>query len=176
MSRPLLVALLACVFTLGYSAGYAAAEPEALPTPAPTPPVAELKPRPAMVPQAKLVKAVTQRRALQKRVRVLTAALRTSPDFRVSFQLAAIAHRQDARHLERCALSEGGRLGERFKRHNPRPNSTGSGATGLMQFMHSTFLSTPYAGMNWLRQDVQAHAAAWMWAQGRRGEWAGAGC
>lgn len=42
--------------------------------------------------------------------------------------------------------------------------------------MQSTFTGTPFGAMDWTRQDVQAHAAAWMWAQGRRGEWTGAGC
>jgi len=143
---------------------------EALPTPAPAPKVAET------VPHAKFKVAVNGWRASRREVRALRATLRRGPDFEVSLQLAAIAYGQDWRHLLRCALSEGARDAERFDRHNRRPNSQGSGATSSFQFMRGTFLSTPYARMDWHRQDVQAHAAAWMWANGRRGEWSGAGC
>lgn len=126
--------------------------------------------------RAKLVKAVAARDAARAEVRALRATLRRSPDFEVSLQLAAIAYGQDWRHLYRCALSEGSLVGERFARHNTRPNRGGSGAFSSFQFMRGTFLSTPFAHLDWSRQDVQAHAAAWMWARGRRGEWAGSGC
>ena len=139
-------------------------------SPAPEPPTVRT------VPAEKLVKAVKARDAARAEVRTLRATLRRSPDFQVSLRLAAIAYGQDWRHLERCALSEGARRAERFARHNRRPNSAGSGAFSSFQFMRGTFLSTPYASEDWTRQDVQAHAAAWMWSRGRRGEWAGRGC
>lgn len=128
------------------------------------------------VARAKLVKAVAARDAARAEVRALRRTLRTGPDFAVSLQLAAIAYGQDWRHLERCALSEGSRRAEFGERHNRRPNAGGSGAFSSFQFMRGTFLSTPFAAMDWSRQDVQAHAAAWMWAEGRRSEWAGSGC
>ena len=128
------------------------------------------------VPLAKLQKAVRARDAALAETRALRATIRRGPDFEVSLQLAAIAYGQDWRHLHRCALSEGSRRAERFARHNTRPNSAGSGAFSSFQFMRGTFLSTPYARLDWTRQDVQAHAAAWMWAAGRRGEWTGKGC
>ena len=143
---------------------------EAQPTPAPTPPVREV------VPRVKFTTAVEGWRAARAEVRSLRATLRRGPDFEVSLQLAAIAYDQDWRHLYRCALSEGARVAERGDRHNTRPNSAGSGAYSSFQFMRGTFLSTPFARLDWARQDVQAHAAAWMWAAGRRGEWTGVGC
>lgn len=162
---------LACIVALALAAGVAtAAGGQAEPTPAPVPPVREV------VPRAKFVRAVEVMRRAEKRVRVLERTIRTGPDFDVSIRLAAIAYGQDWRHLKACALSEGGREGERFARFNARPNAAGSGATGLFQFMRGTFLGTPFAAMDWHRQDVQAHAAAWMWAQSRRGEWTGADC
>lgn len=41
--------------------------------------------------------------------------------------------------------------------------------------MRGTFTGTPFGAMDWTRQDVQAHAAAWMWAQSRRNgvDWGG---
>lgn len=105
----------------------------------------------------------------------LVRILRQRPDFVVSLQLAGIAYGQDWRALERCALSEGYRRAERHDRHNARTNDA-SGSLGPLQFIRSTWLTTPYARLDWTRQDVQAHAAAWMWRAGRRGEWAGRGC
>ena len=108
------------------------------------------------------------------RARLVAAYAR--PDAEMAMRLAAIAYHQDWRHLRACALSEGYRHAERFQPLNARPNTAGSGAIGAFQFMPSTFAGTPYAGLPITRIDVQAHAAAWMWSQGRRGEWTGKGC
>lgn len=164
---------LACIAVLALSAaGVSALGAGAEPSPTPVMP----KMSERQVPVSKLVKAVAARDRAVDEARALRATLRRGPDFEISIQLAAIAYGQDWRHLYRCALSEGARRAERFDRHNRRPNSAGSGATSSFQFMRGTFLSTPFARLDWTRQDVQAHAAAWMWSRGRRGEWAGAGC
>ncbi len=115
-----------------------------------------------------------ERRAYRQRIRALTYR----PDAVVAFQLAGLAYGQDWRHLRACALSEGYRNAERYQVLNARPNTTGSGATGAFQFMRSTFAGTPQgrAGLDWHRVDVQAHAAAWMWSEGRIREWTGKGC
>lgn len=154
----------------GVQVGPVRATDEVRPTPAPTPPVPEL------VPAAKLRKAVRARDHYRELAKARADTLRTGPDFEISIKLAAIAYGQDWRHLYACALSEGSRIAERFTRHNYRPNSAGSGAYSSFQFMRGTFLSTPFAAFDWSRQDVQAHAAAWMFAQGRSREWTGAGC
>lgn len=43
---------------------------------------------------------------------------------------------------------------------------------GLFQFLKSTFASTPFADEDILDPKANALAAAWMWKQGRRNEWA----
>ena len=43
---------------------------------------------------------------------------------------------------------------------------------GLFQFLRSTWSSTPFADRDIFDPVANAHAAAWMWQQGRRGEWA----
>jgi uncharacterized protein YraI len=44
-------------------------------------------------------------------------------------------------------------------------------ATGLFQFLPSTWASTPYAHDNIFDPALNAQAAAWMWTHGRRNEW-----
>lgn len=43
---------------------------------------------------------------------------------------------------------------------------------GLFQFHPDTFASTPYRHRDIFDPRYNAYAAAWMWAQGRRNEWA----
>ena len=45
-------------------------------------------------------------------------------------------------------------------------------ATGLFQFLPSTWATTPYAERDIFDPEVNAYAAAWMWSVGRRNEWA----
>ena len=113
-----------------------------------------------------------ERAALRQRIR----AAYTRPDAEVAMRLAGIAYGQSWRQLRACALSEGYRAAERYTARIPRANTAGSGAFGPWQFMPSTFAGTPFAGLDMARVDVQAHATAWMWSRGRRGEWTGAGC
>lgn len=42
---------------------------------------------------------------------------------------------------------------------------------GLFQFNPGTWASTPYAGESIWDPHAQALATAWMWSQGRKGEW-----
>lgn len=46
-----------------------------------------------------------------------------------------------------------------------------SGATGLFQFMPSTWASTPYGGRDIYSVKWQSLAGAWMYSNGRSGEW-----
>ena len=46
-----------------------------------------------------------------------------------------------------------------------------SGASGLFQFMPSTWRGTPYGGCSIWDAKSQCYAAAWMFAQGRQREW-----
>ena len=43
---------------------------------------------------------------------------------------------------------------------------------GLLQFLCSTWKSTPYGDENMFDPKANAYAAAWMWKKGRRNEWA----
>jgi len=42
---------------------------------------------------------------------------------------------------------------------------------GLFQFLPSTWAGTPYGGASIYDGQAQIYATAWMWTQGRRGEW-----
>lgn len=56
---------------------------------------------------------------------------------------------------------------------NLDPNAiNGPGDThGLFQFLPGTFAGTPYADSSIYDPWANAHAAGWMWSQGRRNEW-----
>ncbi|MFN8592665.1 MAG: transglycosylase SLT domain-containing protein [Thermomicrobiales bacterium] len=43
---------------------------------------------------------------------------------------------------------------------------------GLFQFLKSTWKTTPYGNRDIFDPEAQALAAAWMWKQGRKNEWA----
>ncbi len=53
----------------------------------------------------------------------------------------------------------------------PTAINASSQASGLFQFIPSTFASTPYAGQDIFDPVASANAAGWMWANGRRNEW-----
>ncbi len=46
-----------------------------------------------------------------------------------------------------------------------------SGASGLFQFMPSTWRGTPYGHCSIWDAKYQCYAAAWMFSQGRQREW-----
>lgn len=54
---------------------------------------------------------------------------------------------------------------------NPNDVNPVSGASGLFQFLPSTWRTTPFASYSIFDPWANANAAAWMWQQGRRGEW-----
>ncbi|MGC4107974.1 MAG: SH3 domain-containing protein [Thermomicrobiales bacterium] len=54
---------------------------------------------------------------------------------------------------------------------DPSAVNGSSGASGLFQFMPSTFASTPYADQDIFDAWASANAAGWMWSVGRRNEW-----
>lgn len=55
---------------------------------------------------------------------------------------------------------------------NPNAVNSSSGASGLFQFMPSTWEWTPYADQDIFDAEANANAAAWMWSQGHRDHWA----
>ena len=54
---------------------------------------------------------------------------------------------------------------------NPRARNLSSAASGLLQFLPSTWATTPYAGFDMFSAHASALAAGWMLAHGRRNEW-----
>lgn len=54
---------------------------------------------------------------------------------------------------------------------NPNAVNPYSNASGLFQFLPSTWATTPYRDQNIFDPVASAEAAAWMWANGRRNEW-----
>lgn len=76
---------------------------------------------------------------------------------------AAAAHGQSASDMERVARCESGL--------NPYAIGGGGAWFGLFQFVPSTFAGTPYADHEIFDPWANAQAAAWMWSQGRKGEW-----
>jgi soluble lytic murein transglycosylase-like protein len=57
-------------------------------------------------------------------------------------------------------------------RMNPRAYNASSGASGLFQFLPSTWRTTPYRRRSIWSAEHNAMAAAWMHHVGRGGEWA----
>jgi hypothetical protein len=64
------------------------------------------------------------------------------------------------------------RVGRCESNLDPRAHNPDGPYHGLFQFLHSTWASTPYAEQDIYDPEANANAAAWMWQQGRRGEWA----
>ena len=74
---------------------------------------------------------------------------------------AAEAYGQDPAELYRVMLCESG--GD--------PGADNGVCKGLFQFNPGTWAGTPYGGQSIFDPRAQAMAAAWMWSQGRKGEW-----
>lgn len=53
----------------------------------------------------------------------------------------------------------------------PDPSADNGTCKGMFQFHPLTWASTPYADRSIWDGEAQIYAAAWMWSQGRRGEW-----
>lgn len=75
---------------------------------------------------------------------------------------AAIHYRQSFSDMLRVAKCESGL----------DPYNEYKGHYGLFQFLRSTFATTKYAGKDINSAKWNSLATGWMWANGRRGEWA----
>lgn len=78
-------------------------------------------------------------------------------------QQAAAAYGQNPDDMIRVARCE--------SNLNPRAVGGGGAYHGLFQFVPSTFAGTPYGGQDIYDPWANAHAAAWMWSEGRKAEW-----
>jgi hypothetical protein len=63
------------------------------------------------------------------------------------------------------------RVGRCESHLDPRAVNPAGPYFGLFQFLRSTWASTPFAERDIFDPVANASAAAWMWQQGRRGEW-----
>lgn len=104
-------------------------------------------------------------------IRQLQVALRRKhePSSLAAIALASVAYRVDYGMLVRKAHCETGGTFDPYAR-----NRTAIGrehASGLFQFLPSTFRSTPYAAFSIWDPYANALAAGWMHSVGRGGEW-----
>jgi hypothetical protein len=97
-------------------------------------------------------------------VRRLRRQLAHRPSVQEAIQLASVVYAVDVGMLRRKAWCE--------SRFWPYARNRNSQASGLFQFLPSTFASTPYAGLSIWSPYVNALAAGWMHKVGRGGEWA----
>jgi hypothetical protein len=96
-------------------------------------------------------------------VRSLQRTLRHDPDVGEAIELAATTYGVPSATLWRKARCESGL--------DPRNKNPGSTASGLFQFLTSTWASTPFGGFSIWSPYANALAAGWMHANGRGGEW-----
>jgi len=101
---------------------------------------------------------------LRRRLRDARRVMLSRPSVVEAINLAAATY-GDGSTLWRVAGCETGGT------FNPRAYNS-SGASGLFQFMPSTFASTPYAAFSIWSPYASAMAAGFMFAHGRGGEWA----
>jgi len=90
--------------------------------------------------------------------------LLTSPKVSEAINLAGATHGNTGLLWSLARCETGGTF-------SPTAKNPHSDASGLFQFMPSTFASTPYGGMSIWSPYANAMAAGWMLAHGRRGEW-----
>jgi len=109
--------------------------------------------------RAKQREVVTLRRQLRKQRRLLVAR----PDVGEAINLAAMVYGNQETLWRKARCETGGTFDPRA--HNP------SGASGLFQFLPSTWRSTPYAPFSVWSPYANALAAGWMHKVGRGGEW-----
>lgn len=100
--------------------------------------------------------------ASRHRTRALARTIRHQPTTREAITLACNTY-GSCQLLWRRAFCE-----SRLDAHAQNP----SGASGLYQFLPSTWRTTPYAQLSIWSPYANAMAAGWMQAHGRGGEWA----
>jgi soluble lytic murein transglycosylase-like protein len=142
-----LLALIACVITLAIA----------------LPALAEVRPAKPSWAERKRVELRAERDVLRRHVRNLRRTLRHKPSAQEALRLASVAYGVPLSLLHRRAFCE-----SRFDPNARNP----SGASGLLQFLPSTFHSTPYAREDIFSPYANAMAAGWMIGEaGRGGEW-----
>jgi hypothetical protein len=108
---------------------------------------------------------------LTNHIRKMRRAIVHRPSSLEALRLASIAYGQRYSDLLRVADCETGGTFSPGAR-NRQAVWNGEHATGLLQFLPSTFRSTPYREEDIFSPYANALAAGWMWDNGRRSEWA----
>jgi hypothetical protein len=103
--------------------------------------------------------------ALRHRLRQQRRTLLSSPTVSEAINLAAATYGHSDELWRKARCETGGSF-------DPRSRNLSSAASGLFQFLGSTWRSTPYAGFSVFSPYANALAAGWMHAHGRGGEWA----
>jgi len=109
-------------------------------------------------------------RMLTRHIRRMRRAIVHRSSSLEAIRLASITYGQSYADLVRVANCES--PGLRPTLVNSQPVWNGEHATGLFQFLPSTFRSTPYRSEDIFSPYANALAAGWMWDNGRRREWA----
>lgn len=103
-------------------------------------------------------------RELRREIRRARAALAGRADpVGEALTLAAIVYGVPRAELDRVAWCE--------SRHRPYARNGSSGASGLLQFLPSTWASTPFAGLSPFSPYANALAAGWLHARSGWGPW-----
>jgi hypothetical protein len=108
----------------------------------------------------------TDGRVRARTIRRLRRTLRADHSVGEAISLACTTYAVSCTTLWRKALCETGRT------LSSRAYNSSSGASGLFQFLPSTWRSTPYARLSVWSPYANALAAGWMHDRGRGGEWA----
>ena len=99
--------------------------------------------------------------AAHRRVRQLTRTLQHRPTTREAIDLACSIYGSCSTLWRRAGCES---------HYSPTAHNA-SGASGLFQFLPSTWARTPFAGFSVWSPYANALAAGWMQANGRGGEW-----
>jgi transglycosylase-like protein with SLT domain len=97
-----------------------------------------------------------------RRLRQL-ASRRISPGYRQLIRVASVVYRVPYSTLYSKAKCESVNFTDFY--------NESSGASGVMQFLPSTFRSTPFSSFSIFNPVANVFAGAWMHARGRGGEW-----
>jgi hypothetical protein len=97
-----------------------------------------------------------------RRLRKL-ASRRVAPSYLQLIRVASVVYRVDRATLERKARCESVNFTDFY--------NEGSRASGVFQFLPSTWAGTPFAGFSIFSPVANVFAGAWMHAHGRGGEW-----
>lgn len=100
-----------------------------------------------------------------EKVRHLRRTLMHRSSVQEAITLASVVYRVPRSTLSRRAFCE--------SKYNPRARNLASAASGLFQFLPSTFASTPFSSLSIFSPYANALAAGWMMSPevGRGGEW-----